>query len=135
MTELPVEDLQKIRDHLREEIREARGTLKHLRYETKAARDLADTTRRLVAELAETQVQEVLEAEVKKELAELAVQTREHMGKATTKVMAEFDKLRDLLLGTDRADGEPSIPDLLKDPAILGRARQAARRNTGAGRG
>lgn len=128
------EALHKLRDQLQEDIREARGTLKDLRYEIKTARDLAESTRGLAAELAETQVRELLEKEVVRQVTALGEQTSEQMRKSVAKVIAEFDKLRDLLLGTDRvADGreERSIPDLLQDPAILTRARRAASRNTG----
>lgn len=139
MSQPSTEDLQKTRDQLREEIREARGTLKDLRYEIKAARDLAESTRQLAAELAETQVRDLLEAEVTRQLTALGEQTQEQMGKATAKVVAEFDKLRDILLGHDQvADGrrEHSIPELLQDPVVLARARTAARRNApGASRG
>ncbi|MFE6282452.1 hypothetical protein [Streptomyces sp. NPDC057877] len=126
------EDLAHIRDQLREEIRDARGTLKDLSYEIKTARDLADSLRKLVSELATTEVREVLEAEVARQLTALGEQTQQQMGKATSKVIAEFDKLRDLLLGQDRvADGreERSIPELLQDPVILARAQRAARHN------
>lgn len=132
MTELPINDLHKIRDQLREEIREARGTLKDLRYETKTARELAEATRQLAAELAETQVRDLLAAEVDRQVTALGEQTQQQMSKSVAKVIAEFDKLRDLLLGNDRVtDGreERSIPELLQEPAILARARRAASRN------
>ncbi|WP_405594680.1 hypothetical protein [Streptomyces sp. NBC_01092] len=138
MAELPTEDLHKTRDQLRREIREARGALKDLRYEVKAARDLVEATRQLAAELAETQVRDILHAEVTRQLTALGEVTEQQMSKSTTKVIAEFDKLHALLLGHDKvADGreEHSIPDLLQDPAALARARRAAHRNTGAGRG
>jgi paraquat-inducible protein B len=133
VAELPTEDLQKTRDQLREEIREARGTLKDLRYEIKTARELADSTRSLTAELAETQVRDILEAEVTKQVTALGNATEQQMSRSTAKVIAEFDKLRDILLGHERvADSreERSIPELLQDPAILARARRAATRNT-----
>ncbi|MCZ4611599.1 hypothetical protein O3S80_49225 [Streptomyces sp. Lzd4kr] len=138
MAELPTEDLHKTRDQLRAEIREARGTLKDLRYETKAARELVAATRQLAAELTETHVRDLLHAEVTRQLNALGEETEQQMRKSTAKVIAEFDKLRDLLLGHDKvADGrqEHSIPDLLQDPAVLARARRAAHRNSGAGRG
>lgn len=129
MKQPAAEDLAVVRDQLRQEIREARGTLKDLRHEIKSARDLAETTRGLVAELADTQVRDLLEAEVTRQLGE---QTQQQMSKSVAKVLAEFDRLRDLLLGNDRvADGreERSIPELLQDPTILNHARRAANRN------
>lgn len=133
MTNPSTEDLQQARDQLREEIREARGTLKDLRYEIKAARDLVEATRHLAAELAHTQVRDLLEAEVTRQVTALGEETQQQMSKSTAKVIEEFDKLRDLLLGHDHvADGreQRSIPALLQEPAILARARRAASRNT-----
>ena len=133
MKQPTTQDLAQLRDQLREEISEARGTLKDLRYEIKTARNLAEATRQLAAELAETHVRDVLEAEVTRVVAALGEQTQQQMSKSTAKVIAEFDKLRDLLLGNDRAaDGreERSIPELLQDPVILARARRAASHNT-----
>ncbi|MGW4759612.1 hypothetical protein [Streptomyces chartreusis] len=138
MAELSTEELQKTRDQLREEISEARGTLKDLRYEIKAARELVEATRQLITEFAETQVRDILEAEANHQITALGEHLQEQMGKSTAKVISEFDKLGSLLLGHDwAADGreERSIPDLLKDPAKLDRARRAAQRNSGAGRG
>lgn len=132
------QDLEQTREQLRAGISEARGTLKDLRYEIKTARDLAATTRQLAAELARTQVKDVLEAEVTKQVTLLGKTNSETMRKSVEKVIAEFDKLRDLLLGNERvADGreERSIPDLLQDPEILARARRQARANHEAGRG
>lgn len=126
------EDLQQIRDALRAEIRDARETLKDLRYETKSARDLTAATRQLVPELAETHVREVLADEVTRQLAALGKETERQMGLNAAKVMAEFDKLRGLLLGREHvADGREgaSIPELLEDPVILARAQRAASRN------
>ena len=132
MSQPTTEDLHKLHDQLQDEIREARGTLKDLRYEIKTARALAENTRQLTAELAETQIRDLLEKEVVRQVTALGEQTSEQMRKSVAKVIAEFDKLRDLLLGHDRVtDGreERSIPDLLQDPAILARARHAAIRN------
>lgn len=132
MSQPSTENLEEIRARLHEEIREARGILKDLRYEIRAARELAEATRGLVAELAEDKVAEHLQAEVTRQLATLGDQTREQMDKSTAKVIAEFDKLRNLLLGRERpANGrqQRSIPELLQDPAILAHARRAAARN------
>ncbi|TQE35458.1 hypothetical protein [Streptomyces ipomoeae] len=138
MSQPTAEDLQTIRQQLREELREARGTLKDLHREIKAARELADATRELVTHLAQEEVKQVVEAEVTKQLETLGNATKEQMGKSVAKVTAEFDKLRALLLGEERAtDGreERSIPELLQDPAILARAQHHARNNREAGRG
>jgi len=132
MSQPSTEDLQELLGQLRTEISEARGTLKDLRYEIKTARDLTATTRQLVTELAKTQVRDLLADEVTRQVTALGKETERQMGMAAAKVMAEFDKLRDLLLGREHvADGreERSIPELLEDPAILARAQHAARRN------
>ena len=132
MSQPSTEDLQELLGHLRAEISEARGTLKDLRYEIKTARDLTATTRQLVTELAETQVREVLADEVTRQVNALGTETERQMGLAAAKVMAEFDKLRDLLLGREHvAEGreDRSIPEMLEDPVILAHAQDAARRN------
>lgn len=132
MTELPIADLQKAREQLREEIREARGTLKDLRHEIREARTLIAAAEGLATTLAAGKVKAAIEASVTEQLATLGKVTEQQMRKSVDKVTAEFDKLRDLLLGNDRvADGREkrSIPELLQDPAILANARRAASRN------
>lgn len=141
MKQPPTEDPQKTREQLGAEIREGRETLKDLRHEIKTARELMEATRQFVTRLAQEEVKAVVEAEVTKQVTALREETNEVMRKSTAKVIAEFDKLRDLLLGHERvADGreDRSIPELLQDPAILAHAQRAARRNntdTGSGRG
>lgn len=128
------EDLQQTREQLREEISEARGTLKDLRHEIKAARELIASAKNLVATLAEDTVRAVIETEVTAQVEALGKVTKEQMDKSCTKVISEFDKLRDIVLGHERAaDGreQRSIPDLLQDPAVLAgvqrRLREAGR--------
>ncbi|HKX69895.1 MAG TPA: hypothetical protein VJM75_01650 [Acidimicrobiales bacterium] len=138
MSEPTTDDLNKTREQLRAELREARGTIKDLRHEIREARQLAEATRELVTRLAQTEVLAVVEAEVTKQVGILGEKTSEAMRQSVDKVNSEFDKLRDLLLGNERvADGreERSIPELLQDPVILARAQRAARRNAEAGRG
>ncbi|MFM9589715.1 hypothetical protein ACKI1J_15680 [Streptomyces scabiei] len=122
-----VEDLQQAREQLREEISEARGTLKDLRHEIKEARQLVASAQGLAATLAETTVRPAIEAEVTAQVEALGEVTRTQMEKAATRVIAEFDKLRDILLGNERAADEPgkrSIPELLHDPAVLAGVQQ-----------
>ncbi|WP_171110608.1 MULTISPECIES: hypothetical protein [unclassified Streptomyces] len=132
MKQPATDDLAQIRDQLREEIREARGTLKDLRYEIKTARELIESTHDLATQLCREKVEAAMKAEVTAAIDAVRKATSEQMRTSTAKVIAEFDKLRDLLLGHDRvADGreERSIPELLQDPAILTHARRAASRN------
>lgn len=127
MKQPTTEDLTQLHQRLREEISEARGTLKDLRHEIKAARELVASTKDLVATLAEDTVMAALEAEVVKQVEQLGTVTTRQMEKASTKVIAEFDKLRDILLGNERAAGDHerlSIPELLQDPAILAGVRR-----------
>lgn len=138
MNQPTTEDLTAIRDQLREEIREARGTLKDLRHEIKTARELVTAAKDLAATLADDTVRAAIEAEVTKQIETLGKVTKQQMDKSCAKVISEFDKFRDLLLGNERtADGreERSIPELLQDPAILARAQHHARKNREAGRG
>ena len=130
MADPSTDDLKAIREQLREEIREARGTLKDLRHEIKTARGLLDATREFVTHLVQEDVKAVLEAEVTTQVALLGKTTNEAMRKSVAKVNAEFDTLADLLMGRERATADPekrSIPELLKDPAILAHAQHNAR--------
>ncbi|GAQ61911.1 hypothetical protein [Streptomyces scabiei] len=132
------EDLQQTREQLSREISEARGTLKDLRHEIKAARELITTAKDLAATLAEDTVRAALDASVTEQLASLGEVTEQQMRKSVEKVIAEFDKLRDLLLGNEQTAKGPekrTIPELLQDPAILAHAQHAARTNREAGRG
>jgi len=128
------EDLAALREQLREEIRDARGTLKDLHREIRAAREAIEATRSVAAELAETHVRPLLEAEVIRQVDALREETSGQMRKSVANVIAEFDTLRDLLLGNkrpptaDRQD-ERSIPELLQDPAILAHAQRRAQHN------
>lgn len=124
------EDLTAVREQLREEISEARGTLKDLRHEIRTARGLIDATREFVTRLVQEDVKAVLEAEVATQVALLGKTTEEAMSKSVDKVNKEFDHLADLLMGRERAteDREKrSIPELLEDPVILARAQHSAR--------
>lgn len=130
MKQPTTEDLTAVRQQLREEISEARGTLKDLRHEIRAARELIDSTREFVTRLVQEDVKAVLEAEVTTQVALLGKTTNEAMRKSVEKVNKEFDHLADLLMGRERAaeDREKrSIPELLKDPTILARAQHNAR--------
>lgn len=116
------EDLQQTREQLREEISDARGTLKDLRHEIREARQLIATAKALATTLADDTVRPAIEAAVTEQVEALGKVTKEQMEKAATKVIAEFDRLRDILLGNEpAADGreERSIPELLQDPAVL----------------
>lgn len=130
MKQSTAEDLTRLREQLREEISEARGTLKDLRHEIREARRLITDARDLAATIAETTVRAAIEDEVTKQVEALGRVTEQQMEKAATKVIAEFDKLRDILLGNERADGEHekrSIPELLHDPAVLAGVRHRLR--------
>lgn len=132
MKQPTTEDLAAAREQLRHEISEARGTLKDLRHEIKAAREVIEATRTTAAELAETHVRPLLEAEVGRQVDALGRVNEQTMRKSVEKVISEFDKIRDLLLGNKAvADGreEHSIPELLQDPVTLAHARRRAQHN------
>jgi len=130
MKQPTAEDLAAVREQLREEISDARGTLKDLRQEIKTARELIAATRQFVTRLVEEDVKATLKAEVTTQVALLGKMTKEAMRKSVDKVNKEFDTLADLLMGRERAPGDRekrSIPELLEDPAILARAQRNAR--------
>lgn len=117
MNEPTTEDLQKLRGQLQEEIREARGILKDLRYEIKTARELVPLL-----------TDELFHAEVKKHVEALGKVTDEAMQRSVEKVIKSFDKLRDTLMGQDRTSvrkGRPSIPTLLENPMVIARVQRA----------
>jgi chromosome segregation ATPase len=138
MSQPTTEDLQQTREQLREELREARGTLKDLHHEIKTARELIASAKNLAKALAEDTVRAVIETEVTAQVEALGKVTKQQMDKSCAKVISEFDKFRDLLLGNERAPDaheQRSIPELLQDPEILARAQHHARSNREAGRG
>ncbi|MCC9712056.1 hypothetical protein E4N62_46745 [Streptomyces sp. MNU76] len=122
MNQPSTEDLARLREQLQGEISEARGTLKDLRHEIREARQLIASAKALAATLAADTVRTVIDTEVTKQVEALGEVTKQEMEKSSTKVIAEFDKLLDILLGNEHvADGreERSIPELLQDPAVL----------------
>lgn len=137
MKQPTAEDLTAVAEQLREQISDARGTLKDLRHEIKAGREAIEAIRTAAAQLAQTHVRPLLEAEVTRQVDALGKVNEEAMRKSVAKVTAEFDKLSGLLLGEERvADGREtrSIPELLQDPAILAAAQRKARHTREAGR-
>ncbi|GGN47523.1 hypothetical protein [Streptomyces fuscichromogenes] len=116
MTEPSIEKLTQIRDELQEEIREARGMLKDLRRETKEARELVPLL-----------VDELFQAEVKKQVDQLGTATKEAMDAAVKRVFAKFDELGQYVMGEDRASrrkGKVPLPDLFKARAVLDAAQR-----------
>jgi hypothetical protein len=108
-------ELEQLRDQLRAEIREARGTLKDLRHEIKTARELIPLL-----------TDELFAAEVKKQVDRLGKVTDEAMRRSVERVTKTFDTLGELLMGEDRTSrrkGKPSIPELLQNPAVIAGAR------------
>lgn len=105
------DDLAKTREQLQTEIREARETLKDLRYEIKTARELIPLL-----------TDELFEAEVKKHVDALGKETQKAMDATAQKITREFDQLADMLMGrtpTDRRRGHPSIPELVEQQERL----------------
>jgi len=100
-------ELEEIREQLRAEIREARGTLKDLQAAVKVARETAPQL-----------VTEILHEEVKRQLAELQATTARAMDDSVKRVMAKFDELHRLLTGQDHASrraGTEPLPSAIAD--------------------
>ncbi|MEU9349047.1 hypothetical protein AB0D74_48405 [Streptomyces sp. NPDC048278] len=120
MNQPSIEDLTRIRDELREEIREAHGALKDLRREVKDARELVPLL-----------VDELFMAEVKKQVDQLGTATKEAMDAATKRVFDKFDELGQYVMGEDRASrrkGKVPLPDLFKARAVLDAAHRERER-------
>ncbi|MFI1030757.1 hypothetical protein [Streptomyces sp. NPDC020951] len=119
MPEPTAEDLERTRAQLQEDIHEARGVLKDLRYEIKAARELVP----LLAE-------QLFTAEVKKQVDQLNAVTDAAMKRSVEQVVKSFDDLAATLMGNDktsRRQGKVPIPDLLKARQVLDAARRERR--------
>ncbi len=115
MADPTTEDLQRLHEQLREEIREAHGVLGDLRREIREARELVPLL-----------TDDLFTAEVKKQLDQLAEATGEAMDRNVAKVIKSFEDLAATLMGEDRASrrkGTVPIPDLLKAKAVLDAAR------------
>lgn len=127
MKQPTTEELAQLRDQLRAEVSEARGTLKDLHREVREARQVIAGAKDLVASLAKDAVIDAIQTAVTEQMATLTKVTEQQMRKSCQQVIDEFDKLRDILLGHQRvADGleERSIPELLQDPAVLARVQR-----------
>lgn len=115
MAEPTTEDLQRLREQLREEIREAHGVLSDLRREIREARELVPLL-----------TDDLFTAEVKNQLDQLAEVTAEAMQRSVAKITKNFDDLADTLMGKDRTSrrkGHVPLPDLFKAKAVLDAAR------------
>ncbi|MFE2469761.1 hypothetical protein [Streptomyces mirabilis] len=101
----PTEDLQQLRDELRELIREAHEVLKDLRAEKRDARELLPLL-----------TDELFGAEVQKQVRAFTDVTKQAMDASVDRVFKKFDELQALLTGEDkqsRRKGKPSIPEML----------------------
>lgn len=118
-----VEDAIQAAELIDDRIGKAADTTQKAQEATRALREaLADTqqaTRALAAlearieALTEESVQTRIEKVVSEQLEELGKQTEASMRRTSTKVMSEFDKLRDTLLGLD--DGNKTIPQMIEE--------------------
>ncbi len=116
MTHRPAEDLAEARERLRAEIREGRETLKDLRREVREAR-------RLIPRL----VDDLVTAEVARQMTRLGDSTEKAMEASVAKVTGEFDKLYGILTGQtprDRRRRRMPLPELIRILAELDEARR-----------
>lgn len=104
---------------LRELLRDANSTLKALQAERRKAEDTVTAVKDALHFLAEQEISEVLKSEMERSLGELSKAMAEERDRSVTKIMTEFDKLRDLLMGVTDAKGRKrSNPGL--DEVIMG---------------
>lgn len=89
---------------LRETISEARGILRTL--EAAEAR---------IAAMTDEAIKTRIETSVIEQLDVLGKMTEQQMKKSVTKVISEFDGLRDVLLGADDPSGKKTIPQMIVD--------------------
>jgi DNA anti-recombination protein RmuC len=95
-----LKQLLEVEERLNTTLSEARGTLK----------DLRDERQRAVKYIA-TEPAKTVAKEVTAQLEEMGKQTEKAMHTSVDKVLKEFDKLREILLGT-ADDGEPDLFEL-----------------------
>jgi hypothetical protein len=94
-----------------EAARELREALSDTR---QATRDLEAVETRVVA-LVQSSVGELISQKVAEGLEEFGNITEASMRKSVAKVNAEFDGLRDILMGAEKDDGKKSIPAMIDD--------------------
>lgn len=94
---------------VQEATRELRETIQQAQDARRALEAVADR----VAALTEESVRERIEAAVKEQIDRLGVLTEDQMRKTSAKIISEFDKLKNTLLGLD--DGKKSIPQMVDE--------------------
>lgn len=104
---------------VRELLRDANSTLKALRQERTKAEETITAVRGALHFLAEQEIAEILRSELEKSLGELTKAMAAEKERSVKKIMEEYDKLRDLLMGVIDSKGRKrSNPGL--DEVILG---------------
>lgn len=99
------------RGKLQEAVRELREALAEAR---DVSRDLRALEAR-IGQLIEQGVTERIESEVKIQIDKLSGLTEEQMRKTSNKIISEFDRLRDVLLGQEANDDGKSIPQMMEE--------------------
>ncbi|RBQ21569.1 hypothetical protein DP939_02335 [Spongiactinospora rosea] len=105
--EVDLSTIETVCAELRELVREAHGVTGDLR---KAVKDARRTV--------ESDIAQTMEAEVKRQVAELGEVTAEAMRNSVAKVGREFDRLEAIFLGADpqsKRKGRPPLEDLIRE--------------------
>jgi hypothetical protein len=103
------EEAEAVLRRIQEERRSLREEAVGLQSQVKAAQAAADRIAALVGE----EVGKLITDATKTEIDKLGKLTEEQMRKSVAKVTSEFDKLRDILLGLERNNDRPSIPEMI----------------------
>lgn len=102
---------------LRELLRDANSTIKALRAERTKAEETIQAIKGALHFLAEQEISDILRSEMERALGELSKAMAEEKERSVNKIVAEFDKLRDLLMGVVDAKGrkrkEPTLDEVV----------------------
>lgn len=101
-----------------EKLTEATRAAHEVLAEFKEVNKEARAIKKEVEDIIEHRFDEKVEAQVADSMAKLEDATKQAMSDATDKVISEFDKLSDILMGRDRESkrkGRKSLPEMIED--------------------
>lgn len=107
-------------------IREVRGLLGDLKRATRDANEAADRLEQAATTAARTTIEEVIETELARGLAQLQESVRKGADDAYDKVQAEVDRLMNLIR---HGNGQGRGPDRLEQAALLAAGRNGRKGN------
>lgn len=108
-----IEDRTSKANSERRKLQEATRELRETIAAAQDARRALEAVEARVAAITEESVREHIEVAVKEQIDKLGALTEDQMRKTSAKIISEFDKLKNALLGLD--DGKKSIPQMVDE--------------------